>query len=547
MATCPSCRTRYPDDAKTCTVDGAALLPDQACVGAESDMLAGQKIGEYVVEAKLGEGGFGSVYRAVHPLIGKTAAIKVLNRQYSSNPQMVSRFIAEARSVNQIKNRFIIDIFAFGSLEDGRQYYVMELLDGMPMDVYLKERGRLTPEDAIPILRGIAKALDAAHANGVAHRDLKPENVFIVIDEDGTTSPKLLDFGIAKLLGESAAQHKTRTGTPMGTPSYMSPEQCRGKNVDHRTDLYSLGVLAHECLTGKLPFDGDDVMEILFKQINAEAPRMSATCPAVPASLDAPVLQMLEKDASKRPASASDAIDELAVASNAAGFAVSLPQRGISARRPSGQGAPSGVKSTPNLTPAQLDELAAARTVMQATPEHKTLMASESEVKPVLSSRTLRYAIIAVACIGGIGLGVVMTRRGASSVRAEPGAPPSASVEQRVAATAEATPTPMVAPGASVASGSSAAPAAPKEIELDIRANAPKFDVFDGETKIGSGPGVVKLSPRDEPFKLSIRAPGFKPGEVTAAGTKSEVLDVELVKAVAGPVPGKKPHGDLEF
>src|SRR6185503_17958963 len=129
--------------------------------GVEPDLAPGHPVGEYRIETKLGEGGFGSVYRAVHPLIGKAAAIKVLNRQYSSNPKMVSRFIAEARAVNQIRNRNIIDIFSFGTLEDGRQYYVMELLEGATLDRYLKQHGRLSPEEAIPLLRQIAKALDA--------------------------------------------------------------------------------------------------------------------------------------------------------------------------------------------------------------------------------------------------------------------------------------------------------------------------------------------------------------------------------------------------
>src|SRR5262245_5740872 len=142
MATCPTCRTRYPDDVKSCTADGEALLPDEAVAAADAALPPGQTVGEYRVEDKLGEGGFGAVYRAVHPLIGKAAAIKVLHKQYSSNPQMVSRFIAEARAVNQIRNRNIIDIFSFGALEDGRQYYVMELLDGKTLDAYLKARGR---------------------------------------------------------------------------------------------------------------------------------------------------------------------------------------------------------------------------------------------------------------------------------------------------------------------------------------------------------------------------------------------------------------------
>ncbi len=159
MATCPTCRTRYPNDITSCATDGAALLPDEAFSGADPDLAVGVQVGEYVVEGKIGEGGFGSVYRAVHPLIGKAAAIKVLNRQFSANPQMVSRFIAEARAVNQIRNRNIIDIFSFGALEDGRQYYVMELLSGVTLDGYLKQQGRLAPEDALPILRGVARAL----------------------------------------------------------------------------------------------------------------------------------------------------------------------------------------------------------------------------------------------------------------------------------------------------------------------------------------------------------------------------------------------------
>src|SRR6185503_18557062 len=141
--------------------------------GVEPDLAPGHPVGEYRIETKLGEGGFGSVYRAVHPLIGKAAAIKVLNRQYSSNPAMVGRFIAEARAVNQIRNRNIIDIFSFGTLDDGRQYYVMELLEGMTFDRYIKQKGRLTPEETVLILRGVARALDAAHAAGIAHRDLK--------------------------------------------------------------------------------------------------------------------------------------------------------------------------------------------------------------------------------------------------------------------------------------------------------------------------------------------------------------------------------------
>src|SRR5258708_584763 len=166
----------------------------------DPDLDPGQAVGEYAVEHKLGQGGFGAVFKATHPLIGKVVAIKVLARKFSVDPEMVSRFIAEAKAVNQIRNRHIIDIFSFGKLDDGRQCDVMERLDGEPLDALLEREGVLRLETALPILRAIAKALDAAHAKGITHRDLKPENVFLGRDDDGMYFPKLLDFGIAKLV-----------------------------------------------------------------------------------------------------------------------------------------------------------------------------------------------------------------------------------------------------------------------------------------------------------------------------------------------------------
>src|SRR5688572_12034772 len=250
MATCPKCRVSYADEEhQVCPTDGEGLLPDEAFGNADQDLDAGQTVGEYVIDDKLGEGGFGAVFKATHPLIGKQVAIKVLFRQYSANPQMVSRFISEARAVNQIRHKNIIDIFSFGQLPDGRHYYVMEYLQGVTLDEHLGMRGRLTMGDALPILRQLARALDAAHAKGIAHRDLKPENIFIAAGDD-EVYPKLLDFGIAKLLVDGKRQHKTRTGAPIGTPYYMSPERCRGRDVDHRTDIYSFGILAYQMLTG---------------------------------------------------------------------------------------------------------------------------------------------------------------------------------------------------------------------------------------------------------------------------------------------------------
>ena len=534
MATCPTCRTRYSDEAKICTADGIPLLPDEAVAAAlaDGDLLPGQTVGEYRVEGKLGEGGFGAVYRAVHPLIGKTAAIKVLNKQYSSNPQMVSRFIAEARAVNQISNRNIIDIFSFGALEDGRQYYVMELLGGSTFDAYLKQKGRLSPEEAVPILRGIARALDAAHAAGIAHRDLKPENIFLVFEEEGVVFPKLLDFGIAKLLGDSITGHKTRTGTPMGTPHYMSPEQCRGRNVDHRTDLYSFGVLVFEALVGKVPFDGEDVMEILIKHTSAEAPRPSAALPGFPAALDAPILAFLEKDPEKRPSSVGAGLDALASAAAGAGFDVK-----VSAKRTGDPRASSAQIRVGSPTPAEMASMSEART-MAPDDAGKTILSAEASPKAA-GGRTVLFAVLGAAGVALV-LAVAFVMRsqpGAAHAQGEPAATAAASATATAVASAPEPP-PTVTPSASA----SAAPAAPAEVEIAIASTPKVVDVYLDGVKVGTSATPLKVKRGEEKVKLTLKAAGYVSQEIEAPAQGGSVV-VTLAK-IAGP-PKKK--SDLEF
>lgn len=322
----------------------------------EAELGAGYKVGEYVIEAKIGEGGFGNVFKAVHPLIGKMVAIKVLHRRYSAQPEMVSRFIAEARAVNQIRHRNIIDIFAFGHLEDGRHYYVMEYLEGLTLEDYIAQRGPVPLGEAIPILRRLARALDAAHAKGIAHRDLKPDNVYMVADEDGGYLPKLLDFGIAKLLSEDAPQkHKTRTGAPIGTPQYMSPEQCRGRGVDHRTDIYGFGIMAYRMLTGALPFDGEDYMDVLLAQLQEEPEPPSSIVRGLPEGVDDAIGWMLQKDPDERPPNLLTAMRSLEAAAEAAG--VLLPRAPSLVGLPVVRTSPVAVQGTPPVV-TSMDDIA---------------------------------------------------------------------------------------------------------------------------------------------------------------------------------------------
>ncbi len=234
----------------------------------------GQTIGNYTITAKLGEGGMGVVYLAEHPVIGRKVAMKAIHPELSRNPEVVSRFMTEAKAVNQIGNEHIVDINDFGTTSDGEFYFVMEFLQGESLADRLKRERLFEPSRALQITSQVADALAASHSHGIIHRDLKPENIFLINRGNSKDFVKVLDFGLAKLTqGDEKVTHKTRTGSVMGTPYYMSPEQCEGKaNIDLRSDLYALGVILFECLTGRVPFTGEGYGEIIVKHITQPAP-----------------------------------------------------------------------------------------------------------------------------------------------------------------------------------------------------------------------------------------------------------------------------------
>ncbi|MBS1124219.1 MAG: uncharacterized protein H6Q90_6447 [Deltaproteobacteria bacterium] len=273
---------------------GSGPLPGQ-------DLPVGTMVGEYQIQGLLGEGGMGRVWKAVHPVIAKQAAVKVLHPELSVNRQAVERFVQEARAVNQIGHPNIVDIFAFGTLPDGRCYFVMEQLRGES----LRERiARQLPSigEALGILDTIAMALEAAHETSIIHRDLKPDNVFLVETRGERPTVKLLDFGIAKLLGNDEGRaERTQTGNVLGTPAYISPEQARGIGVDHRTDIYALGALAFELLTARLPFPATNAADMIAQHLYQPPPSPRAVNPYIPVELDALVMCMLAKDANHRP------------------------------------------------------------------------------------------------------------------------------------------------------------------------------------------------------------------------------------------------------
>ncbi len=261
--------------------------------------LVGEVLGNYRLTAELSSGGMGTVYRAQHELLGRTAAIKLLRPELSSDDVLVQRFFNEAKAATAIRHPGIIEVYDFGYTADGRAYLVMEYLDGEPLGTRIQRRGRLTELEAASIARSIASALKAAHAKGIIHRDLKPDNVFLVPDPDGTGDRvKVLDFGVAKLADPAPSNVRhTQTGALMGTPLYMAPEQARAAGtIDERADLYSLGCMLYEMLVGKPPFVAEGAGEIiamqLFGQVQPPTERLASLTP----EMNAIVMQLLEKE-----------------------------------------------------------------------------------------------------------------------------------------------------------------------------------------------------------------------------------------------------------
>ena len=301
---CPACSRVYNDDAAVCEVDGERLV----LLNEEPSLVGHVLDGKYTLLSKLGEGGMGSVYLAEQATMGRQVAIKVLRREFSQNRTAIKRFLREARAASKLGHPNTITVYDFGQSNDGLLYLVMERLSGRPLADILDQDGALTPQRAAHIFGQICDSLAEAHKAGITHRDLKPENIFIEQKVGNDDFVKVLDFGIAKMQGDDATGQATATGMICGTPSYMSPEQAMGKDIDGRSDIYALGVLLYEMLTNEKPFEGDTPMEVMLKHINEPAPDIyQRTGVQVPHGVQLTIEKLLSKRAGDRPSDCQEA------------------------------------------------------------------------------------------------------------------------------------------------------------------------------------------------------------------------------------------------
>jgi serine/threonine-protein kinase len=273
--------------------------------------------GRYQITRKIGQGGMGAVFEATHTLIGKRVAVKVLLDKYARREAIVARLEQEARLASSIGHEHIIDINDFGTTEDGRTFVVMEFLEGESLAECLHREGKLPEQRILRIAYQIASALGAAHAKGIVHRDVKPENVFLLKRKD-QDFVKVVDFGISKSLRASDARREeeqvrlTQTGMVLGTPLYMSPEQARGdENLDHRIDIYAVGVIMYELATGRVPFLGTNYLSVISQVLNDEPKSPRSIRPELSDEFEAIVMRALEKDKDSRYQSTEEMVGDL--------------------------------------------------------------------------------------------------------------------------------------------------------------------------------------------------------------------------------------------
>lgn len=439
---CPDCGARFGIDAAFCPFDGVALATsiwDRARDPRSSKALM---VGErYEVLEALGEGGMGTVYRVRHVVLDRYFAMKVLRRDLANDADLAKRFLQEARATAAVKHPNVVAINDFGEMEDGIPYFVMELLEGETVATRIRARGALPPRVAIKVAKQIAEGLAASHAANVIHRDLKPDNVFLIGRRVGKAAEdeiRIVDFGAAKIVGGSKL---TRPGIVFGTPYYMSPEQASGQPIDGRADVYSLGVLLYEMITGRVPFEADTYMGVLTKHMFQAPAKPTPPSGVQLGELENVVMRALQKEPEQRYASMLVFAEALSAA-----------LKGRSSLPPQVE-----VPSSPPVRTVRMPNMSTADRIQHSV---------DREVRREEQRRRRMIAIGALAAFGTVSLGAALVTIATSSPSATNLMPPPPSTSHAKTLPASAAST------IATAVNTTAAPAPPDDTETAASSSA---------------------------------------------------------------------------
>ena len=455
--------------------------------------LKGTKLGKYDVEEEIGRGGMGAVYRGYDPTLGRRVAIKVLAPHLVWEKAFVERFVREAQAAAQIKHPNIVTIYDVGQ-EGSWHYFVMEYLEGETLTGTIQRRGQIPAQEALDILRQLAEALDYAHGRGLVHRDVKPSNVMM----DATGHATLNDFGIVQA---AQGSRLTATGTMIGTLEYMSPEQMQGVRVGPRSDQYSLGVVAYEMLTGRVPFKAESTAALIHKVVYDAPPSLHSIRPDLSQALEQVLSRVLAKDATARYASGSELIRALEQAM--LGIAATEGARG----RPTGATQPAGARATRTPPPSRVPATGARATGKRSIPTVIWALGGGA-----LALFLLMAVIVGVIIVAGSG--------GDDSLAASP--PEATAValgasanEETATPAAELPPTEMPAPTEEPIVMEEAAPALPPE-PTALPTSMPEATV------------TPVPAPTDEPTAAPLPTPSQEPTATQPAGNRATITDVQV-------------------
>ena len=456
---CPTCGTEYPLSERFCPRDGTALRSSNA----QADLIGSIVAERYHILKKLGEGGMGTVYLAEHVKMGRKAALKVMNPGMNSDPDAIARFNREAANASRLNHANVCAIYDFGETPEGLIYLAMEFIEGESLTSIIEKNGFLPAPRAAAIIHQAADALAVAHDYGIVHRDLKPDNIMIAKDRDGSDVVKVVDFGIAKA-SSSDAQKVTKTGLVVGTPEYMSPEQLAGDKLDGRSDIYSLGLVAFNCLTGLLPFPSNSAQEAMIMRLTDQPKTLAEMKPDIdwPPELQAVMDKVLARDADERYQKSAEfgrdiakAVENMpaAIAAAAGTMVMGAAAAEVPKTRMAARGGATAKIETPSPIP---------------------VVAAPAKKSPVM------MIVAAVVVLAGIGGAVVFMKGGGGSAAAPksdvaaPSAPANNPTQTPVDPKAgQPTSTPQKDPVKSLSKGLSSAPGTNPQTNPAITAPAP--------------------------------------------------------------------------